>query len=238
MDGRLALGSALLMAQKWEACGPKRSSGPTSLLPTSRRTLLLKGNYEYLIGESGKAEQTLLRLLDLDPNAEDAAYMLGRMYLMDSRVEYAMAQFQRVLKVNPKSYKAWDNLDLCYDAAGETETAIRHFLTAIKLVEKDHPEYDWPYANLADLLVRQERDQEAYQAATIAAKRNPYSARNFYLGGKALSKLGRPEDAIKWLERSTPLTRIIRSRSICSASCIRRPGKSRRPARYLASSAR
>jgi superkiller protein 3 len=116
-----------------------------------------------------------------------------------------MAQFQRVLKVDPRNYKAWDNLGLCYDALGQTEEAIRHFLTSIKLVETDHPEYDWPYANLADLLLRQNRYQEGYQAATKAAKRNPYSARNFLIGGQALAKLERQADAVKWLERSVEL---------------------------------
>lgn len=202
--GWLALANALFMAQRWQECGPAMDRA-LDLKPGDRTVLLLKGNYEYLVGEFGKAEQIFLQLLDQDPDDEDTAYMLGRIYYMDGRVEYAMAQFQRVLKLNPKAYKAWDNLGLCYDAMGNTDMAIRHFLTAIKLVEKDHPEYDWPYANLADLLLRQERHQEAYQAATIAAKRNPYSARNFFLGGKALLKLDREEDAVKWLERSAEL---------------------------------
>ncbi|MCW5981160.1 MAG: tetratricopeptide repeat protein [Bryobacteraceae bacterium] len=206
LAGRLALANTLLMAQKWEECGVEIERA-LKLGPDDRAALLLKANYAYLMGDSGQAEQSLLRILDLTPADEEAAYMLGRIYLMDSRVDYATALFQRVLKLNPSAYKAWDNLGLCYDAAGETDTAIRHFLTAIKLVEKDYPEYDWPYANLADLLLRQERDQEAYQAATMAAKRNPYSGRNFYLGGKALSKLGRMDDAIKWLERSAELDR-------------------------------
>ena len=33
-----------------------------------------------------------------------------------------------------------DGAQLCYQANGDTETAIRYFLTAIKLVEKDHPD--------------------------------------------------------------------------------------------------
>ncbi len=79
--------------------------------------------------------------------------MLGRIYYQEARLDYAVGQFQRVLKINPRSYKAYDNLGLCYEALGDTELAIRYYLAAIKLVEKDHPEYDWPYANLANLLV-------------------------------------------------------------------------------------
>jgi predicted Zn-dependent protease len=53
--------------------------------------------------------------------------------------------------------------------------------------------------------LRRDEPQQAYQAATQAAKRDPYLARTFYLGGKALHKLGRNEDAIRWLERSAAL---------------------------------
>ena len=82
---------------------------------------------------------------------------------------------------------------------------MRSFLIAIKLVEKDHPEYDWPYTNLSDLLLRQNRYQEAFDAAFEAANRNPRSARNFFLGGQALVKLERQAEAQKWLEQAVAL---------------------------------
>ena len=166
---------------------------------------MLSASVRYMLNETASAEQDLLKLLDLSPRNEEAAYMLGRIYYMDSRIDYAAAQFQRVLKINPKFYKALDNLGLCYDAKGETELAVRHFLAAIRLVETDVPGYDWPYANLADLLLRQGDAKQAYQAVTSAAKRNPYSARNFFLGGKALLRLERRRDAVKWLDRSVEL---------------------------------
>ena len=80
--------------------------------------------------------------------------MLGRIYYQEGHVDQAIGQFERMLKLILKHYKAWDNLGLCWQARGENEKAIAHFLRAIKLVEKDHPEYDWAYANLADLLVQ------------------------------------------------------------------------------------
>lgn len=143
--------------------------------------------------------------LDRDPKDEAAAYMLGRMYYQEGFIDHAIGQFQRVLKINPSAYKAWDNLGLCYQARGDTDRAIRHYLTAIKLVETDHPDYDWPYANLSDLLFKTGDAEQAFAAAAKAAKRNPSSARNFYLGGKALEKLGKTELCLNWLERSAAL---------------------------------
>jgi Flp pilus assembly protein TadD len=146
-----------------------------------------------------------VKLLDRHPNDEEAAYMLGRMYYQEGRIEYAIGQFQRVLKINPLSYKAYDNLGLCYEAQNDTEMAVRHFLTAIKLVEKDHPDYDWAYANLANLLIEKGDTDKAFAAASKAADRNPYSARNFYLGAKALFKLQKTELCLNWLQRSVAL---------------------------------
>lgn len=173
--------------------------------PGNTRALELKANCAYLRGNFEEAKTALIRVLDSHPGDEDAAYMLGRMYYQEGYVDLAIGLFRRVLKSNPKAFKAWDNLGLCYQAQGSYEEATRDFLTAIKLVEKDSPHYDWPYANLADLLIKTGKPQMAYDAAAKAAERNPLSARNFYLGGKALEQLGRSELAMSWLRRSASL---------------------------------
>jgi Flp pilus assembly protein TadD len=167
--------------------------------------LKIKGNSEYFLGEFGEAISTLITLLDRYPEDQDGAYMLGRIYYQEGRVEQAMGQFQRVVKLNPQAYKAWDNLGLCWQASGDTQRAIANFLQAIKLVEKDHPEYDWAYANLADLLEKTGDYEHAFAAASKAADRNPNSARNFYIGAKALNKLGKTDLCLNWLQRASAL---------------------------------
>ena len=200
----LMLANGLFMAQRWEECAPVLERA-LKLEPDNATALLLRANNDYLLGDTARAEQTLLLLLDRNPADSDAAYALGRIYYMDNRPDFALGQFQRVVRLEPKHYKAWDNLGLCYDAMGNAEMAIRHFLTAISLVETEHPDYDWSYANLADLLLRENRPAEAQQAALKAAKRNPHSARNFYLGGQALIKLDRRAEAVPLLERAATL---------------------------------
>jgi tetratricopeptide (TPR) repeat protein len=191
IPGGLALANAYFMAQK--------------LVPNDSAALKLKGNIEYLVGEYDHSENTFIGLLDKHPDDEEAAYMLGRIYYMEGRIDYAVGQFQRVLRTDPQFYKAYDNLGLCYQARGETELATRYFLTAIKMVETDHPDYDWPYANLAELLLDNNDFEKAFAAASKAADRNPYGARNFYLGGKALCKLQKIDLCLNWLQRSVAL---------------------------------
>jgi tetratricopeptide (TPR) repeat protein len=173
--------------------------------PSNASALKIKANAEYFLGNVDAASNTFITLLEKHPNDDEGAYMLGRIYYQEGRIDQAIGQFQRVLKLKPASYKTWDNLGLCWQARGDTERATAHFLQAIKLVEKDHPEYDWAYANLADLLLQTGDAERAFAAAAKAANRNPNSARNFYIGAKALDKLGKTELCLNWLQRSAAL---------------------------------
>jgi tetratricopeptide (TPR) repeat protein len=170
--------------------------------PEQAAALKIKGNAAYLLGDFDKAKDTFITLLDRHPADEDGAYMLGRIYYQEEYLDLAIGQFDRVLKINPGSYKALDNLGLCYQAVGDDDRAMRYFLTAIKLVEKDHPEYEWPYTNIADLFLKNGDAQRAFDAAAKASNRNPMSARSFYIGAKALEQLGKTELSLNWLQRA------------------------------------
>jgi tetratricopeptide (TPR) repeat protein len=204
IPGRLTLANAYFMAQRLTEARTLALQ-ILQIEPGQAAALKIKGNAEYLLGDTESAITTFIDLLDRHPNDEDAPYMLGRIYYQASMVDQAMGQFQRVLKIDAHSYKAYDNLGLCYEAKGDNDQALRYFLTAVKLVENDHPEYDSAYADLAELLLKTDNAQKAYDAASKAAKRNPYSARNFYLGAKALQQLGKFDLCINWLQRSIAL---------------------------------
>lgn len=204
VPGMVALANAYFMAQRFQQA---RDVATEALRTDSANiaALEIKGNAEYLLGDVTTAIATFIDLLDRHPENEQAAYMLGRIYYQEGRIDQAIGQFQRVLSTNPRSYRAYDNLGLCYQAKGENETATRYFLTAIKLVESEHADYDWAYANLADLLLKAGDPERAYGAASKAADLNPNSARDFYLGGKALDQLGKVDLGLNWLQRSAAL---------------------------------
>ncbi len=196
--------NALLLARKF---ADARTSAITILRadPSNSAALKIRGNAEYFLGKFEESMSTFVTLLDHHPNDEEGAYMLGRIYYQEGRIDHAIGQFERALKVNPRSYKAWDNLGLCWQASGDPDKAISYFLQAIKIAEKDNPQYDWAYANLADLLLKNGDAEHAYSAAAKAANRNPESARNFYIGAKALDKLGKTELCLNWLDRAAAL---------------------------------
>jgi tetratricopeptide (TPR) repeat protein len=202
--GRLALANVYLMAQRL-ADAKREAEGILKTEPDNLTALKIEGNAEYLLGNADAAESRFIELLDRHPDDEEGAYMLGRIYYQEGRINYAIGQFERVLKLNPRSYRAYDNLGLCYEARGEKEKALRHFLTSIKLAEKDSPDYDWPFANLAEFFLKEGDFEKAFALASKAADRNPYSARNFYLGGKALWQLEKTDLCLNWLQRSSAL---------------------------------
>jgi len=204
VPARLALANYYLMAQRLPEA-KREAEGVLKTEPGQPAALKIEGNAEYLLGNVGAAEDTFIKLLDRHPDDTEGAYMLGRIYYQEGRIDHAIGQFERVLRLDPRSYKAHDNLGLCYGARGEKEKAVRYFLASIKLVEEDHPDYDWPFANLAELYVKEGDSEKAFALASKAADRNPHSARNFYLGGKALCQLGKTDLCLNWLERSAAL---------------------------------
>ena len=203
-SSRLVLANTYLMAGRLTDA-LRETDAVLQIDPLQPTALKLKGNLAYLLDDFDAAENAFIKLLDGHPSDEEGAYMLGRIYYQESRVDQAAGLFERVLKIDPKSYKAYDNLGLCFEARGETDKAIRYFLTAIKLVDKDHPEYEWPFANLANLFLETGDPEKAFALASKAADRNPRSARNFYIGGKALCKLNKMDLCVNWLQRSVAL---------------------------------
>src|SRR5436853_4425100 len=75
-----------------------------------QRIRLALGQTQYLLGKDAEAEQSLKAVLAADPNHEEALYALGRVYGMQNRFPEAVAQLLAVTRINPRNYKAWDNL--------------------------------------------------------------------------------------------------------------------------------
>jgi len=135
-----------------------------------------------------RSEHELSTALRQRPGDQEALYYLGRVYYTQNNFPPAVAAFRKLLGVDPTSYKGYDNLGLCYEAQGKTEEAVRAFKKAQELARAAAPGYDWPYANLAALLIKENRDEEALPSARQAVGINPRSARNHYLLGKVLSR--------------------------------------------------
>jgi tetratricopeptide (TPR) repeat protein len=151
------------------------------------------------------AESELETSLRDRPHDQETLYYLGRIYYTQNSFHPAVDFFRRLIKENPRSYKGFDNLGLCYEALGRTDDAVTAFKRAQELARAEDPNYDWPYANLAEMLLKTNRADEALPYAEQAAQINPRSARNQFLVGKALSHGNDLPSSIEHLTKSVQL---------------------------------
>ena len=220
----LALGQAQLMAQKLE----DSIATFDALLKADPRhadALKLRGDALYILGREQEAEKSLQAALAADASHAATRYALGRIYYQQNRFPEAIEMLRTLIEQDPTHYRAHDNLALCYAALRQDSDALRHFLKALDLVHKQHPEYDTVYANAANFFLERNDFQKAFQLGAEAAKRNPRSARNFFLTGKALVRLEKPELSIRWFREAATLDPTYSEPHYWLANVYRKLGK-------------
>ena len=165
----------------------------------------LMGLTLFFYKEYAMAEGELVTSLRDRPHDQEALYYLGRVYYTQNSFRPALGIFRRLIEENPRSFKGYDNLGLCYEALAETDDAIAAFKKAQMLARTEDPSYDWPYANMAEMLIKLNRVDEALPYAQEAARIDPKSARDQFLLGKALSRQRDIRASIEHLRRAGQL---------------------------------
>ena len=165
----------------------------------------LMGLTLFFYKEDSLAEHELQVALGLRPADAEALYYLGRVYYTQNNFPAAAATFRRVLHLEPRHYKAYDSLGLCYEAMGKTAAAYAAFKKAQGIARDADPTDDWPYADLAEMLIKQDRAQEALPYAEEALRINPRSARDNYLVGKARARQDNPRASLEYLRKAAEL---------------------------------
>ncbi len=200
----LALGQAQLLARR-----PADALAALDRIPVDDsdyvQALKVKAKALYLLRRDREAEETLTHAAVRAPVDAEIPYDLGRIYYMQGKHAQAAESLRRATVLDPRAYKAWDNLGLASEALGDLAQAQQHYLKAIALVHKDHPRYDVVYANFADLSIKLGEYQRAFDLAAEAAERNPDEPRNLFLAGKALVQLGRADLSVRWFEQAIAL---------------------------------
>lgn len=205
-----------------------------ALDPASVPALKVRSKALYLASRDREAEDALRTAATLAPRDAEIPYDLGRIYYQQGRHPQAAEAFRRAIALDARAYKAWDNLGLALEALGDPAQATRCYLEAMAIARTDQPRYDVVYANLADLLLKQGNFQKAFDAAVEAAERNPADPRSFFLAGKALVQLERPDVALKWLEQARALDPDYAEPHYLLAQAYRRLGRQDDAARALA----
>jgi len=169
------------------------------------RVFLLAGMNWVILERLDLARPFFEEAAHLAPRDAMMQYHLGRYYYSAQRFAQAEGAFRAALKLNPDSVKNYDNLALALEAQRKTEEAEASYRKAIELAEAQKLITEWPWLNLAKLLVEKSRPEESLALLQPAERMNPHSAEVFYVRGKVLQKLGRETDAEAALQHSIEL---------------------------------
>jgi tetratricopeptide (TPR) repeat protein len=134
--------------------------------------------------QNGAATVELGKAVALDPENPQMRYFYGRLLYNAQRFQDASEQLLACLRIQPGFPRALENLGLTYEKLGDTNAAIESYQSAIAQ-EKARPESRnvEPYACLAALLAKLQRQDEALEILRRALAISPNSFRaNFELG--------------------------------------------------------
>jgi tetratricopeptide (TPR) repeat protein len=148
------------------------------------------------LGDDKGAREQLTRLAASHPDTPLYIYWLARIDYHERRYDDAIERLHRVIRLDPSSARAYDNLGLALDMSGRPEEARDVFLKAVDLNRKLPDPSPWPPHNLGYLLVRLLEFKEAEKALRESLKYDPKFATAHYHLARALDGDGRDSEAI------------------------------------------
>lgn len=80
-----------------------------------------------------KAEETLLRAIELGPDLAEARSFLSYLYAKTNRREEASKHIEIAIKLEAKSARNWNSIGLYFAVEGEYERALDYFLAAYSI---------------------------------------------------------------------------------------------------------
>jgi tetratricopeptide (TPR) repeat protein len=174
------------------------------VLPDSAAAYLFTARLLLRLDFGPVAEEYGKRAVELDPKLPLAHQLLGELYLYQSKVPAASAQFEQELDINPGNPVAYYKLADAY-------SRVQRFDDAEKLLQRSiwlDATSTGPYILLGKVLQKKGETQLAIRALQRAISMDPSNNIPHHLLGQAYRDLGRAEDA----ERELKLAEQLQSR--------------------------
>jgi Flp pilus assembly protein TadD len=165
----------------------------------------LKGDYSFDHGNFAEAERWQRKAISLNWNNPTPHNSLGRALRRLDRLDEAIAQFRRVIGINPRSPVAYNNLGLVLGEKallnGTQDEAIAQLNRAIEL----NRHYALPHYNLGRSFARQDKLDDAVIEFRHAIALDPKYAYTYVELGSALHHQGKVAEAIAEYQRAIEL---------------------------------
>ena len=147
------------------------------------------------------AEEYGKKAVELDPKLPLAHQMLGELYLYQSKIPEAAAQFEQELAINPGN-------PVVYYKLADADSRIQKFDEAEKLLQRSiwlDSTASGPYILLGKVLLKKGETLLAVRALQRAISMDPNNNIPHHLLGQAYRDLGRSEDAERELKLAEQL---------------------------------
>jgi tetratricopeptide (TPR) repeat protein len=142
------------------------------------------------------AEEYARKAVTIDPKLPLAHQLLGELYLYQSKIDDAVAEFRKELEINPGSAAAYYKLADGYSRLQKFDDAERLLQRSIWL----DPTSTGPYILLGKVLEKKGETELAVRALQRALAMDPNNPIPHHLLGQAYRDLGRNEDADRELK--------------------------------------
>ena len=83
-----------------------------------------------------EAKNLYLKVIEIDPNHEDAHNNLGIIFSNSGDLEKAKSCYEKALTINPKNFNAYNNIGNIFKELGDIENAINNYEKAIQFNQK------------------------------------------------------------------------------------------------------
>ena len=153
------------------------------------------------LSEDKDAVKVLLTGLRLKQRP-DGLVSLSRIHLKYGEPRRALTHLENALKLDPQYAPAHHALGLVHEAVRDWANAFKAFEQAYRL-DPDNLEYVMDYAGA--MLESGGDVEKAYRYAAAVRVKDPNTVRAFEIMGRALSKMGRKQEAIEELEKARTL---------------------------------
>lgn len=176
-------------------------------------------------GQLTPAEKQFRQAIQLDPKFVAAHYFLARLLYTRNRFDEAIQESKATIALSPDFVRAYENLGLCYEGKDDPKQAEYWYREAIRRNSEAADKTEWPLLDLATLLIRNEKIEEARPLLEQALALNPGNAQSYLQMGILLEKSGDLQNALLQLHTAIKLDPKLASAYYRAARLCKKLGR-------------
>jgi tetratricopeptide (TPR) repeat protein len=193
----------------------------------------IAGLAESAEGHLGPAESHFRRAIELDPKFVPGHYFLARLLYTRNRFDDAIQESKTTITLSPDFVRAYENLGLCYEGKDDSKQAEQWYREAIVHDSESVSKTEWPQLDLATLLIREDRIEEARPFMGQALSINPNNAQSHLQMGILFEKAGDPKRSLDELRTAIKLNMNLATALYRAARVCKKLGREEEAQRYF-----